>query len=89
MNAIKKFREAAGLTQLKTAQEIGVSTATLIRYESGTREPRATELLKMSELFGCTVDELLGGSPPKSRKVARRKSPRGSGRKRAEAQLAP
>ena len=63
MNAIKKYREAAGLTQQKTADKIGVSTATLIRYEAGSREPRATELLKMSELFGCTVDELLGKNP--------------------------
>lgn len=63
MNAIKKYREAAGLKQAEMAEAIGISTMTLSRYESGTREPRATELLKMSELFGCTVDELLGKNP--------------------------
>ena len=63
MNAIKQYREAAKMTQVEVANKVGVSTATLIRYESGTREPRATELLKMSELFGCTVDELLGKNP--------------------------
>lgn len=63
MNAIKKYREAAGLKQAEMAEAIGISTMTLSRYESSTREPRATELLKMSELFGCTVDELLGKNP--------------------------
>ena len=63
MNAIKKYREAAGLTQQKTADEIGISLDSIRRYEIGSREPRATELLKMSELFGCTVDELLGKNP--------------------------
>ena len=63
MNTIKQYREAAGLKQAEMAEAIGISTMTLSRYESGTREPRATELLKMSELFGCTVDELLGKNP--------------------------
>lgn len=63
MNAIKKFRENAKLKQAELAEKIGISTVTLSRYENGEREPRATELLKMSELFGCTVDELLGKNP--------------------------
>ena len=63
MNAIKQYREAAGFTQLKAAQEIGISLDSIRRYETGTREPRATELLKMSELFGCTIDELVGKNP--------------------------
>ena len=63
MNAIKKYREAAGLKQVDMAEKLGISTMTLSRYETGVREPRATDLLKMSELFGCTVDELLGKNP--------------------------
>ena len=63
MNAIKKYREAAGLKQTELAEKIGISTVTLSRYENDGREPRATDLLKMSELFGCTVDELLGKNP--------------------------
>ena len=63
MNAIKQYRKASGLTQLQTARKIGISLDSIKRYEAGTSEPRATELLKMSELFGCTVDELLGKNP--------------------------
>lgn len=63
MNALKQYRKAAGLTQLQTAHKIGISLDSIRRYESGTYEPRATELLKMAELFGCSVDELLGKNP--------------------------
>lgn len=63
MNAIKKHREAAKLKQTELAEKIGISTVTLSRYENGEREPRVTELRKMSELFGCTIDELVGKNP--------------------------
>lgn len=63
MNALKQYRKAAGLTQLQTAHKIGISLDSIRRYESGTYEPRATELLKMAELFGCTIDELVGKNP--------------------------
>lgn len=63
MNAIKQYREAAGLKQAELAEKIGISTVTLSRYENDGREPRATDLLKMAELFGCSVDELLGKNP--------------------------
>lgn len=60
MANIKKWRESVGLTQLQVAEKLKLSTATIIRYEAGTREPRATELIKMAQLFRCTVDDLLG-----------------------------
>lgn len=63
MNAIKQYRKTSGLTQLQTARKIGISLDSIKRYESGASEPRATELRKMSELFGCTIDELVGGNP--------------------------
>ena len=63
MNAIKKYREAAGLKQAFVAKNLGISIDTMWRYENDKGEPRATDLLKMSELFGCTVNELLGKNP--------------------------
>ena len=63
MNAIKKHREASGLKQAYVAKQLGIAVDTMWRYENDKGEPRATELLKMSELFGCTVDELLGKNP--------------------------
>lgn len=84
MNAIKKYREAAELTQAKTAERLGISTMTLSRYETGLREPRASELVKMAQLFGCTVDDLLSENPQIPRKVARKRVPRGSGGRQAQ-----
>lgn len=84
MNAIKKHREAAELTQAKTAERLGISTMTLSRYETGLREPRASELVKMAQLFGCTVDDLLSENPQIPRKVARKRVPRGSGERQAQ-----
>ena len=63
MNAIKKYREAAGLKQAYVAKQIGIAVDTMWRYENNKGEPRATELLKMAELFGCTIDELVGKNP--------------------------
>ena len=84
MNTIKKYREAAELTQAKTAERLGISTMTLSRYETGLREPRASELVKMAQLFGCTVDDLLSENPQIPRKVARKRVPRGSGGRQAQ-----
>ena len=84
MNTIKKYREAAELTQAKTAERLGISTMTLSRYETVLREPRASDLVKMAQLFGCTVDDLLSENPQIPRKVARKRVPRGSGGRQAQ-----
>ena len=84
MNAIKQFREARGLKQTELAEKIDISTVTLSRYENGEREPRASELVKMAQLFGCTVDDLLSENPQIPRKVARKRVPRGSGERQAQ-----
>ncbi len=59
MELLKSFREAAKLTQAELAEKIGVSRQTIIRYENGTHSPKSNELLKMSKLFNCSIDELL------------------------------
>jgi len=63
MAEIKKMRERAGLTQAKVATALEISTDTLWRWETGIGEPRLSDMLKMSELFGCTIDELVGKNP--------------------------
>lgn len=55
----KKYRELAGLTQAQAAEKLGISTDSVRRYETGFREPRATDLKHMAELYGCTADMLL------------------------------
>lgn len=62
MNSIKKYREAAGLTQLELAKRIDISIDSIRRYELCKTEPRWTEIVSMCNLFNCTPDELMKDS---------------------------
>ncbi len=59
MNSIKKYREVTKITQQQLADRIGVSRQTIVRFENGTHEPRLTELRKMAEIFGCSMNDLV------------------------------
>lgn len=48
------------LSQEELAERLGVSSASIRLWESGTTRPSASNLLAMSDLFGCSVDYLLG-----------------------------
>ncbi len=50
-----------GMTQMKVAEQLGVSQQAIAKWETGDSMPRADKLLELSKLFGCTVDELLKG----------------------------
>lgn len=41
-------------------QALGVSLSTVGMWESGKNDPRANMLPKIANLYGCTVDDLLG-----------------------------
>ena len=43
-NKIRELRKAAGRTQEELAKAIGITHATLSRYESGTIDPPASQL---------------------------------------------
>lgn len=57
--AFLSAREKAGLTQREVAEKIGVDQSAVSFWETGKTAPRAALLKKLSELYGCTVDELL------------------------------
>lgn len=56
---IKSYRESKNMTQNEIADILGVKSATVSKYESGTLEPNIEALKKLSELFEVTIDELL------------------------------
>lgn len=58
-NKIKSYRESKKMTQNEVADIIGVSPATISKYEKGTLEPNIEALKKLSELFEISVDELI------------------------------
>lgn len=56
---IKELRTENGLTQSQLAENIGVTQGAVYFWEKGVNEPTAGYLIKMAELFGISVDELL------------------------------
>ena len=56
---IKKYREIKGITQAEIAELLGVSPATVSKYEAGTLEPNIESIKKISELFEVSIDKLL------------------------------
>lgn len=48
------------LSQDELAERLGVSSASIRLWESGATKPSAANLLAMSDMFGCSVDYLLG-----------------------------
>ena len=52
-------REASGMTQKDVTEKVGVNQSAVSFWESGKTMPRASILLKLANLYGCTVDDLL------------------------------
>ena len=56
---LRALREAKHLTQAQVAQKIGVSKAMISAYETATKVPSIEVLIRLSRLFGVTVDYLV------------------------------
>ncbi|HOL22926.1 MAG TPA: DUF4065 domain-containing protein [bacterium] len=63
---IKELREKFNITQEKLAKMIGLSRPSVSQIESGKREITSTELIKISEIFEVSIDDLL--NPPATEK---------------------
>jgi Zn-dependent peptidase ImmA (M78 family)/DNA-binding XRE family transcriptional regulator len=61
---LRAAREASGLTQAQVAAELGVSRPLLIAIERGAREVSPVELIKLANIYGRPVSELLRPAPP-------------------------
>ena len=57
---IKELRIKTGISQQKLADTLGVSRPTITQIESGERKVSSDELVKLSEIFDCTLEYLLG-----------------------------
>ena len=58
---IAKIRKEKGLSQKNVACAVGIAPNALSNYELGKRQPPIDVLIKLSDLFGCTIDELVRG----------------------------
>lgn len=61
---MQRARLARGLRQADLAERLDVATATIQRWETGNRTPDAKDLVRLADVLGTSIDELLGREPP-------------------------
>jgi len=59
MNRIKKLREEFEYTQQDLANKLNGSKSVIGLYENETRKPSMEVLIKLSEIFDCSIDYIL------------------------------
>ena len=71
MSIIQRKRTLVGLTQEELAKKLSVDRSTVTKWETEKSLPRAGVLIKLAEVLGCTVDELLikEKAPPSGEEV--------------------
>jgi ribosome-binding protein aMBF1 (putative translation factor) len=57
---LKAYRKARGWSARAGAARMGISTSSLIRYETGEVQPTLRVLTTIAEVLGITVDTLVG-----------------------------
>lgn len=60
MQKIREFRRAKKVKVKELAAAAGVTTASIYRYEEGTREPTFGILRKIAHKLGVPMSELIG-----------------------------
>ena len=60
---IKELREAAGMSQRELGERIGISGPTVAMWESGENRPSLTNLEKLADVLGVSIDAILGRDP--------------------------
>lgn len=56
---IRYLRQSMGMTQEELAKKIGVTTATVSKYELNQREPNLKTLRLLTEILQISADELI------------------------------
>ena len=70
---IRALREDHDLTQTELAEQLGMSQTGYSKYETGENDVPTAILIRLSELYGTSVDYLLGLTDEKSPYPRRRK----------------
>ncbi|ACX51292.1 transcriptional regulator, XRE family [Ammonifex degensii KC4] len=59
-DTLKQLRQRMGLRQDDVARMVGVERSTVANWERGVKQPSLETLVKLSQLFGVSLDELVG-----------------------------
>ena len=57
---IKRLRKESGLTQQQVADKVNVSRSAYSQYEMGLKQPTIDTLVKIADLYNCSLDYLVG-----------------------------
>ena len=68
MSRLKKFREAAGLSQHELARRVGQRQSNIRYWEATGKPPRSDLLIPIAQELGVSVEELLGQPKPRNGK---------------------
>lgn len=63
---IKEFRQARGMTQQALADAVHVTKGAVSMWENGIRVPEVSTLLALADVFGVSLDTLVGRQPPEA-----------------------
>lgn len=55
-------RRRTGMSQMEVAQRLDIDQSSVAYWETGKNVPRASMLVKLADLYCCTIDELMGRS---------------------------
>lgn len=56
---IKEYRGRTDCTQVEMAQKLGITQPALQGYETGANKPKTMNAIKLANLLGITVEELM------------------------------
>lgn len=63
-NKLTEARTALDISQAEAARRIGISQSTYSGYETGTRRIKLSMLRRIADVYGVTVDWILGTERP-------------------------
>lgn len=70
MSIIKDLRKKMGLSQKELADKLFVNQTAVSQWERGVTTPNKNTLIKLADIFGVTVDFLLGVKEDEDKDVA-------------------
>ena len=63
------LRKSRGYSQAQVAMKLGISQGAISQWEHGTTVPAAEQLLSLADIYGISVDEILGRAAPEPKTV--------------------
>ena len=68
---VNDLRLKANLSQTEVANQINLSRATYAKLESGEKSPTLEQLLRLSEIFKISTDQLLANQPINNKSISK------------------